>query len=410
MLDGDTIRTGLNSDLGFSAADRAENIRRLAHTAALLAQSGCTAIVSAISPFAADRALAAEICRDAGCAFTEIFIDTPPDECIRRDPKGLYKKAISGQIKDFTGISSPYEAPEQPGIVIKTEQTPAHTAARSIADYARLLTELDSVTDFLCDTAIQAGNIIMDIYKKDFDVEYKADKSPLTQADLAADRFIHSALDERFPLYAVLSEETADEPSRLDNPYCFIVDPLDGTKEFVKKNGEFTVNIALSFCGTAICGVVYAPALDRLFYAAEGFGAFSHGGGQKRFCSGDGIRVSSRRDALTVMMSRSHASDALVALLDANKEKTAKIIRAGSSLKGCMIAAGEADVYYRLGPTCEWDTAAMQCIVEQAGGILRQGDGSPMTYNRADTLNSKGFYILNSGENAFSPPGGRAKT
>ena len=186
-----------------------------------------------------------------------------------------------------------------------------------------------------------------------------------------------SKLSENPKIRAILSEETADNPARLSNPYCFIVDPLDGTKEFVKKNGEFTVNIALSFMGSVIASAVYAPATGRLFYAAKGFGSYSSYGTGELFSRQNHIHVSDRRACLTVMMSRSHASDALLALLEANKGKIGTTVCAGSSLKGCMIAAGEADVYYRLGLTCEWDTAAMQCVVEQAGGVLYQGDGSP---------------------------------
>ncbi len=401
LLDGDNLRLTLNSGLGFSNEDRSENIRRIACTAALFAQSGAVAIASAISPFTADRDNAKKLCESAGCAFIEVYVNTPLAVCEKRDTKGLYRRARDGEINDFTGISSPYEAPENPDIVIDTVKLSADEGAKICADYIKLLITLDKLTEYLCDTARWAGESIMDIYSRDFDVEFKADSSPLTQADLASNAIICRALEARFPDYSILSEESRDDLSRLENPLCFVVDPLDGTKEFVKRNGEFTVNIALTYYGKPVVGVVYAPALDKLYYAAKGFGAFMQNGWGKYFAVENRIAVSGISEGLTVMASRSHSDEALVALLERNKEKVAKTISIGSSLKGCAIAAGEAEVYYRTGPTMEWDTAAMQCVAEQAGAVFLQGDGTPMKYNRENSLNDKGFFILNKIENQF---------
>ena len=402
LLDGDNVRLGLNADLGFSREDRAENIRRLGHVAALMAHSGTVCLVSAIAPFAADREKARQAAAALSCPFVEVFVDTPLEECVRRDTKGLYAKARRGEIQEFTGVSSPYEIPEDPDIVLGTQEISPSGAAKLMTGYVKTLSELPCMLPFLCETARAAGDKIMEIYGRDFAVSYKNDRSPLTEADTAADALIREALGGRYPDCAILSEESADSPDRLNNPRCFVVDPLDGTKEFVKKNGEFTVNIALTYRGKSVAGVVYAPAQDRLYYAAKGFGAFACTGKGVCFDEKDRIRVSDRHDSLRVVTSRSHLDEKTTALLERNKDRIAETLGIGSSLKGCRIAEGNADVYYRPGCTMEWDTAAVQCVIEEAGGVFRQlDDDSVMRYNRENTVNDKGFYILNSAENAL---------
>lgn len=244
--------------------------------------------------------------------------------------------------------------------------------------------------------AVKAGEAIMEIYKDSFNIEYKEDESPITLADKTANEIIVDKLKEEFPAYAILSEECEDDLSRLNNDFCWIVDPLDGTKEFIKKNGEFTVNIALSHKNRVVLGVIYLPVTEELYYAAKGLGSYYEiESNSKR------ITVSERTENIRVMISRSHATDKLKKLIDGNSHKISEVKKAGSSLKGCLIAKGQADVYYRFSPTKEWDTAAMQCIVEIAGGIFKQIDGTDMVYNRANTLNDKGFYILNRAENTL---------
>lgn len=244
------------------------------------------------------------------------------------------------------------------------------------------------------DLAIRAGEAIMKIYDNSFDVEYKEDESPITIADRESNEIIIDGLSREFPDYAILSEECRDDLSRLNNNWCFIVDPLDGTKEFIKKNGEFTVNIALAYKNRVVLGVIYVPVTKELYYAAKSIGAYYQSESNVKE-----IYVSNKIENIRVMMSRSHATDKLKNLIKRNSSKISEVMSAGSSLKGCLIAKGEAEVYYRYGLTKEWDTAAMQCIVEVAGGIFRQSDGTEMFYNRQNTLNDKGFYILNKIEN-----------
>ncbi|MDP3387805.1 MAG: 3'(2'),5'-bisphosphate nucleotidase CysQ [Eubacteriales bacterium] len=252
--------------------------------------------------------------------------------------------------------------------------------------------------------AYEAGKIIMDIYNTDFNVDYKDDNSPLTKADKLANDHIVDALKIDYPNMAILAEESADDLRRLAYDYCWLVDPLDGTKEFIKRNGEFSVNIALTYKHRPVLGVIYIPVRDEVYHACQGQGAYFiegfslHGDVNKSIR----IQVTSKTDNLIMLHSRSHQHPIIDRLIEMNKEKIGEIVHAGSSIKGCLIAKGEADIYYRFGLTMEWDTAAMQCIIEEAGGMLRQMDDTEMTYNRKDSTNHKGFYILNRLENKLT--------
>jgi len=247
----------------------------------------------------------------------------------------------------------------------------------------------DNEINIALKAAKKAGHAIMDIYESgDICVSAKNDRSPVTKADLAAGEIITGILSREFPGYPILCEDNRDDKKRHEREICWIVDPLDGTKEFIKRNGEFTVNIALVYRNEAVAGVIYVPVKDIMYRASKNNGAWMQG---KR------IRVSDRDKDIVMAVSRSHITDSERKLIEDNDIK--KVISAGSSIKGCLVAEGICDVYYRFGPTMEWDTAAMQCIVEEAGGIFRQLDDTPMTYNRIDSVNSKGFYAVNSSKN-----------
>ncbi|MDD4297296.1 MAG: 3'(2'),5'-bisphosphate nucleotidase CysQ [Ruminiclostridium sp.] len=260
-------------------------------------------------------------------------------------------------------------------------------------DFNRLTEVLETARHL----AVKASKVILDIYSKDFAIDYKEDTSPLTEADRKSNVLIVTALKKEYPECAILAEESIDDPERLNNDWCFIIDPLDGTKEFIKKNGEFTVNIALAHKGKAVLGVVYIPVAGDMYYAAKGMGAFYEANGKS-----ERIFVSSRTMDIRMVKSRSHTSDKLDELIKKHDIKNIRI--AGSAIKGCLIAKGEAEIYYRFGYTMEWDTAAMQCIIEEAGGIFRQMDNSEMTYNRKNTLNEKGFYAINDYKNKLEMP------
>jgi len=234
--------------------------------------------------------------------------------------------------------------------------------------------------------AEQASAAILEIYNSgDFGVEIKGDDSPLTKADKASHNTIVAALAELTPDIPILSEEASDISweERSQWPVYWLIDPLDGTKEFIKRNGEFTVNIALISGHQAILGVVHVPVQQRCFYGHQDGGAFEkQADGSVRAISPAATVGSTVR----VVGSRSHRGE----LVDAYLEKLGdfEMVPMGSSLKLCLVALGEADVYPRLGPTSEWDTAAAQAVVEAAGGKVIQTDGSPLLYNaKADILN-----------------------
>ncbi len=239
-----------------------------------------------------------------------------------------------------------------------------------------------------------AGDAIMAIYQRDFSITDKADASPLTDADLASHHRIVAGLAKLTPAIAVLSEESAAEvlEQRISWQRYWLIDPLDGTKEFIKKNGEFTVNIALIDQGEPVLGVVYAPALKTLYWGGREIGAFK----QADNASAVSIRVAEPPTAATgwrVVGSRSHQSDSFKAFVAAFSNP--EIVAMGSSLKLCLVAEGAADIYPRLGLTSEWDTAAAQAVVEAAGGqVLAYPDLTPLRYNtRPDTLLNPFFIV-----------------
>jgi len=245
------------------------------------------------------------------------------------------------------------------------------------------------------EAALQAGECIREVYRRDFDVEIKEDNSPVTEADLKANAAIMSILRPLFAKDGFLTEEEKDNSDRLSKEWCWIIDPLDGTKEFIKRNDEFTVNIALSKGREIVLGVVYAPIFDELYYAVKGQGAY------KRNKDGvdEPIHVSNRLDKLRGLQSQSKPIDMCVNIFDMHADAIDSIAKLGSSLKGCRIAEGKHDVYFNCGRSMVWDTAAMEVIVFEAGGVLKQLNGKPIVYNAEKIVNDRGFYILNNVKN-----------
>lgn len=275
--------------------------------------------------------------------------------------------------------------------------------------------------DILKQLALNAGQEIMKVYESVIEVQTKDDETPLTQADLAADKVIRQGLEESFPGVFIWSEESKSEGDFKFDRF-FLVDPLDGTKEFIKRNGEFTVNIALIENGRPTAAVVYAPALNELFYAQVGQGAWREVAGcSEKICVSNASKVagdvvtsnavtgnevtgksvaggvfaasenvgntvvnsalknSQQLAVMRVLGSRSHGLEALEAWLE-RLGGSYELKSVGSSLKFCRIAQGHADVYPRFGPTCQWDTAAGQCIVECAGGVVLDMAGNSLIY------------------------------
>ena len=248
--------------------------------------------------------------------------------------------------------------------------------------------------------AIEAANLakkaILDFYHTKVEVEIKSDDSPVTIADKTADKIIREYLHEKFPTHAFLTEESEDNGDRLQNDFVWIVDPVDGTKDFIAHDDEFTTNIALAYKHKLVVGVVLAPACDELYYASAGNGAFFQKGEQKPVK----IHVSDKVSDLTVLISVFHFNDNEKLMIEKHSDKLKHVVRRGSSLKPCMIAHGLAEVHYRFsGNTKEWDTAACQIVVEEAGGLFVEPDGTPITYNREDVYNRNGYIVVNRKEN-----------
>jgi 3'(2'), 5'-bisphosphate nucleotidase len=237
----------------------------------------------------------------------------------------------------------------------------------------------------------RAGAAIMQVYGDGFTVQRKDDNSPLTLADLESQRVIVEGLNRLTPAIPILAEESAQAPwaERKTWSLLWVVDPLDGTREFVKRNGEFTVNIALVRGHEPVLGVVSAPAQGLLYWGAAGVGAFSQTEGGAQIP----IHVSVPHDPLRVVGSRSHASAETAGYLARLAPHVMTGI--GSSLKFCLVADGKADLYPRFGPTSEWDTAAGQALLEAAGGQVTRLDGHRLRYNCRESVINGDFLAFN---------------
>ena len=250
------------------------------------------------------------------------------------------------------------------------------------------------------EAAIEAGlkakEKIIEIYEAGFEVEIKEDNSPVTLADKTADKIIREYLHKSFPQYAFLTEESEDNMERLSNDYVWIVDPVDGTKDFVARDGGFTTNIALCHKHQIVVGVVVVPVTGEYYYASKGEGAYYvDKKGHKTL-----IHVNDKLDDLTVLCSVFHSNQAEADLIKKHQDKIKHIEKFGSSLKPCRIAQGLAEITYRMSAgTKEWDTAACDIIVKEAGGLFIEPDGNDMTYNRKDVYNRKGYIVTNRKEN-----------
>ena len=246
------------------------------------------------------------------------------------------------------------------------------------------------------EAGLKAKEKILEIYHQKFDVEIKEDNSPVTIADKTADRIIREYLHKCFPTHAFLTEESEDDPARLKNDFVWIVDPVDGTKDFVAKDDQFTTNIALSYKHKLVVGVVIAPARNEIYFASENKGAFYQKEGENPIK----IHVNDKINDLTVLTSVFHFNEEEAALIEKHNDRIKHVMKRGSSLKPCAIAHGLAEITYRMSPnTKEWDTAACQIILEEAGGLFVKPDGSSITYNREDVYNREGYIAVNRKEN-----------
>jgi 3'(2'), 5'-bisphosphate nucleotidase len=242
-----------------------------------------------------------------------------------------------------------------------------------------------------------ASKEILAIYQTNFTFERKEDASPVTIADQKADLLIRQYLKQRYPTFGFLTEESSDDFSRLNQPYVWLVDPIDGTKDFIAKNDEFTINIALVHRQQVVVGLVHIPAKHETYYAMKGAGSFY------RYQQQDvRIHVNDKLNDLTVLTSRFHLQKQEEDVIKKYQQlgKIMKVETYGSALKACRIAHGRAEISYRLSPgTKEWDTAASDLIVTEAGGLFIKPNKEKYWYNRQDVRNIEGYLILNRLEN-----------
>ena len=248
----------------------------------------------------------------------------------------------------------------------------------------------------VCNIAIKAGKEILKYYTKDIHVIHKDDSSPLTKADLASNKIIMNALQQLDSTIPILSEESLVEWKERKNwTKYWLVDPLDGTKEFIKQNGEFTVNIALIENNKPILGVIFTPVKFDLYFAQKNYGSYKINSSSKLINLKEAVKifVANQSSIKRIIGSRSHSNQTFDSWVNQNFPNS-EIVQAGSSLKFCLIAEGAADIYPRFGPTSEWDIAAGHIIVNEAGGRVNTFENTEINYNQKEDLLNPQFYAI----------------
>ncbi len=236
---------------------------------------------------------------------------------------------------------------------------------------------------------------IMDIYSRDFDVEIKDDSSPVTEADKMVDKMLRDFISEKFPTHSFLTEESSDDLSRLDADYLWIIDPIDGTKNFVDKDDQFTVNIALAYKNKLVVGAILIPVTNEIYYGSRRNGAF-----YSRDEIVDQIYCNRKTSDLTAFVSKHHRMKEEDEIIEKYSDRISKTASVGSSIKLCRIAHGVGEITYRFsGNTKEWDTAAGQCILEAAGGVMITLKQEELQYNKKDPRNADGYIAANRRKN-----------
>ena len=248
----------------------------------------------------------------------------------------------------------------------------------------------------VCNIAIKAGKEILKYYTEDIHVTHKDDSSPLTKADLASNKIIMNALQQLDSTIPILSEESLVEWKERKNwTKYWLVDPLDGTKEFIKQNGEFTVNIALIENNKPILGVIFTPVKFDLYFAQKNYGSYKINSSSKLINLQEAVKifVANQSSIKRIIGSRSHSNQTFDSWVNQNFPNS-EIVQAGSSLKFCLVAEGAADIYLRFGPTSEWDIAAGHIIVNEAGGRVNTFENIEINYNKKEDLLNPQFYAI----------------
>ncbi len=409
ILDGDVVREKLHQNLGFSREDIKENNRLIAELSKDKKDFCDYVLVPIISPYIEDRLMARSIIGND--FFIELYLDVNLNECIRRDVKGLYKKALNGEIDNFIGIanSNPYEIPKSPEIKINTVKQTVKESANQILLFlkSRDLINLDKYDGALnlpfnviypeiylaIVSTLKAGEKVLEIYNTDFDISFKEGKEPLTEADLASDKIIKEIID--LSGHPVLSEESIEDfeaiEDRINNKFSWIIDPLDGTSDFVNKSGEFTIMVSLVKDKIPIIGVIYHPVSRCLYVSQEGAGAFKFRDNQWSSISVNEICDLSNCKAVG---SRHHLSDQEKEMI--SQLGISDFSPRGSSLKAMDVSSGKAEIYFTTtNKIKQWDTCASYCIVKEAGGRMTDMLGKDLKYNTKKVNHENGVLVTN---------------
>ena len=365
LLDGDNVRHGLNRDLGFTDADRVENIRRIGEVARLMADAGLIVLTAFISPFRAERQLVRSMLPEG--EFFEVFVDTPLEVAEERDVKGLYKKARAGELKNFTGIDSDYEIPRNPEIRIDTTRTSPEGSGRNHRRQDRRnlvlyhMTHGDMTDSDLAETLARAAGALLVDMRATSGLEGRE----LGDAgDAAANDFLVNALRSARPDDGLLSEESKDTQDRLSKARVWIIDPVDGTREYGEGRDDWAVHVGLSIDGKAMTGAVALPGLDLVL------------GSEPQ------SPLPQRADQLRMVVSRSRPASEAVAV---SRELGAELVPMGSAgAKAMAVVRGEADVYLHSGGQYEWDNCAPVAVAQAHGLHCSRLDGRPLRYNCRD--------------------------
>tara|TARA_Y100000310_G_scaffold345402_1_gene464502 strand:+ start:11219 stop:12544 length:1326 start_codon:yes stop_codon:yes gene_type:complete len=389
ILDADEVRSTLHQNLGFSREDIRLNNKLMAGLAKKYSEEHDFVLVPIISPFSEDRAMVRTM---VGDNYIELYVNASLQQCQNRDVKGLYAKAASGEINNMIGVAegNPYQPPTAPDIEVKTDQQTESQSSefvvKSLLDTPKFSPELTIAMA----AAKKAGLAVMKYYEENnFETNHKEDDSPITCADLESNRILMDELSKtEIP---ILSEEDKDIPGRTSMPRIWIIDPVDGTSDFIQHTGEFTIMIALIENNQPLLGVIYGPASDALYAWEKGKGAYKLNQDNWQELSSNSQESHSE---MRIVASRNHLTNEEKQFFQSIEVKS--ITPKGSSFKAIDIASGNAEMYVTFAKKIkQWDTAAYYGLVHEAGGKVTDLDGNPFTYNTEDLHHKNGILITN---------------
>jgi 3'(2'), 5'-bisphosphate nucleotidase len=389
VLDADEIRATLHTNLGFSREDIRLNNQLVAELAKKNAVDYDFVLVPIISPYSEDRAMVRNI---VGADFLELFVDASLQEVQRRDVKGLYAKAASGEINNMIGVaqSNPYQPPSTPDIHVKTDGQTEVESVNLVVNHLEQKPSFSEEVGVAIAAALKAGKRVLQYYtENNFTTNHKEDESPITCADLESNRILMEELGKTG--ISILSEEEKDFSGRISQSKIWIIDPIDGTSDFVHHTDEFTIMIALIENNQPKLGVIFGPVFDVLYAWEKGRGAYKYKEGLWKKLS---VNSLNSIPEVKVLCSRNNLTDAEKVFFEFLKPQL--VTPRGSSFKAAGIASGKAELYLTFtGRIKQWDTAAYYGLVYEAGGKVTDLEGNAFVYNTEDICHANGILITN---------------